>query len=178
MRTQRSREAEVGGEAKDMLLLSLNCHPRPTSASLRLCVRVDLAQLTEVDVGLPGFTAVDRFHDCAKRTQSTRRKRIPGTALRYAPGRGAGSCATGAAPGIGPMCGNVRERAARIETRETNPIEAIAKPRFQATGQEMCHFGALAADETKPTAVWARWGRASRSCARSWPRVASRSGAL
>jgi len=93
---------------------------------------------------------------CAE-TCGSREQRSPG--LRYAPGRGAGSCATGAASGILPVCVNVRERAARIETCETNPIEAIAKPHFQATGREMCHRGPRAADETKPTAVWATWLR-------------------
>src|SRR5690349_14113124 len=72
-------------------------------------------------------------------------------AARYAPGRGAGSCTTGAAPGILPMRPKVPERAGHIEMRETNPIEANRKPRFCATSREMCHFGALAADETNPT---------------------------
>jgi hypothetical protein len=72
MRTQRSREAEVGGEVKDRFW-SLECSSRPISASLRLCVQ----SWVERRVKLTQLTPIDRIRGCAERTQLCGEKRKP-----------------------------------------------------------------------------------------------------
>jgi hypothetical protein len=84
--------AETRRTDTEKRLIRLMLSPRLFSAPLCLrgCIS-PVARLTRVDAGLPELTVVDRIHECAKRTHLHNGSRIPGTALRYAPGRIAGS---------------------------------------------------------------------------------------